>query len=136
MNFCEKLTRKSIVLVFSWSIASFDLSFYFNFKAPLKKVQAAAATTPASPEPSEAKKKFKAGVSKLKALPAFLQAGNNAAAAAPMRDLSKVAVKKLEEKEFLKRENGMLVTTNKKVEDRDEERKKSMSVADRAKLFR
>ena len=102
----------------------------------MKKVQAAAATaTPASPEPSEAKKKFKAGVSKLKALPAFLQAGN-AAAAAPTRDLSKVAVKKLEEKEFLKRENGMLVTTNKKVEDRDEERKKSMSVADRAKLFR
>ena len=94
----------------------------------------AAATTPASPETSEAKKKFKAGVSKLKALPAFLQAGN--AAAAPARDLSKVAVKKLEEKEFLKRENGMLVTTNKKVEDRDEERKKSMSVADRAKLFR
>ena len=109
----------------------------FNVKAPLKKVQAAAATaTPASPEPSEAKKKFKAGVSKLKALPAFLQAGNAAAAAAPTRDLSKVAVKKLEEKEFLKRENGMLVTTNKKVEDRDEERKKSMSVADRAKLFR
>ena len=97
----------------------------------------AAATTPASPEPSEAKKKFKAGVSKLKALPAFLQAGNQAAGAgAPVRDLSKVAVKKLEEKEFLKRENGMLVTTNKKVEDRDEERKKSMSVADRAKLFR
>jgi len=69
--------------------------------------------------------KFKGAATKLKALPAFLQA-KEAAASTSKFDAAKAPVKKLEEKEFIKRTAGGFVMGDKPIEERDERMKKKL----------